>query len=212
MRNKYCARYVGYYSGMAEPTRRDLLDADPTQLRAIAHPLRNRILSELTAAGSGRAADLAHVLGVPANQVSFHLRQLAKYGLIEDAPELARDGRDRVWRPAHRDINVDPRELAKTPGGTAAVKVFHRVASARAHQYVDEAFTLHDDGRFHQQSEGALRLTKDEAKACAEEIRAVVDKWQERGRDAAADDERQTYVFMDLIIPMPDSDSGASED
>jgi hypothetical protein len=33
--------------------------------------------------------------------VSFHLRQLARYDFIEDAPEYARDRRDRWWRPVY---------------------------------------------------------------------------------------------------------------
>ena len=72
--------------------------SDPRVLRAIAHPVRNRILDELGASGPTRAADIARELGIPANQASFHLRQLAKYGLVEEAPEEARDKRDRVWR------------------------------------------------------------------------------------------------------------------
>ena len=72
--------------------------SDPRMLRGIAHPMRNRILEEMSAGGPMRAADVAERLGIPANQASFHLRQLAKYGLVEEAPELARDGRDRVWR------------------------------------------------------------------------------------------------------------------
>ena len=56
---------------------------DPKILRAIAHPTRNRILSELFAGGSLRAADIARLIDVPANQASFHLRQLAKYGLVD---------------------------------------------------------------------------------------------------------------------------------
>ncbi len=79
---------------MAEPRRL----SDPRVLRAIAHPVRTRILEELSASGPVRAADVARDLGIPANQASFHLRQLAKYGLVEEAPEEARDKRDRVWR------------------------------------------------------------------------------------------------------------------
>ena len=52
--------------------------------------------------GPLRAADVARELGIPANQASFHLRQLAKYGLVEEAPEEARDRRDRVWRRLDR--------------------------------------------------------------------------------------------------------------
>ena len=42
------------------------------------------------------------MLDIPANQASFHLRQLAKYGLIEEDPDAARDKRDRVWRVIER--------------------------------------------------------------------------------------------------------------
>ena len=72
-----------------------------------------------------RAADLARELDIPANQASFHLRQLAKYGLVEEDPDAARDKRDRVWRPTSEHglmVNLD--ELEKQPGGKAASAVF----------------------------------------------------------------------------------------
>ena len=61
---------------------------DPRVLRAIAHPVRNRILDELGATGPMRAADVARSLGIPANQASFHLRQLAKYAATGLSPRL----------------------------------------------------------------------------------------------------------------------------
>lgn len=67
-------------------------------LKAMANPLRRRIFATLAAMDAARAADLAGRLEVPANSLSFHLRVLAEAGLIEEAPELAKDRRDRVWR------------------------------------------------------------------------------------------------------------------
>lgn len=67
-------------------------------LKALSHPLRRKILKVLTAREAARAADIAADLDVPANSVSFHLRVLAEAGLIAEAPERARDRRDRVWR------------------------------------------------------------------------------------------------------------------
>ena len=87
MRNRCCALVragLGYSGPMATYD-------DPRILRAIAHPTRNRILGELFAAGPLRAADIARKLAIPANQASFHLRQLAKYGLVEEEPDEARD-------------------------------------------------------------------------------------------------------------------------
>ena len=75
--------------------------SDMRMLRGLAHPVRNRILEEMASGGAMRATDVAERLAIPANHASFHLRQLAKYGLVEEAPELARDRRDRVWRLVH---------------------------------------------------------------------------------------------------------------
>lgn len=67
-------------------------------LKAMANPLRRQILAILGAVESARATDLAQRLDVPANKLSFHLRVLAAAGIIQEAPELARDRRDRVWK------------------------------------------------------------------------------------------------------------------
>ena len=75
-------------------------------LKAYAHPLRRRIAKSVAGRGHARAADIAADLGVPANAVSFHLRVLAEAGLIEEAPEHARDKRDRVWKATAESWNV----------------------------------------------------------------------------------------------------------
>lgn len=68
---------------------------DPRALRAIAHPLRLRLLEEL-AQGPATATELAErVAESPAN-CSWHLRQLARYGYVEEAG--AGPGRRRPWR------------------------------------------------------------------------------------------------------------------
>ncbi|WP_217178915.1 helix-turn-helix domain-containing protein [Streptomyces sp. AC495_CC817] len=79
------------------------MELPPTQqmttamLKAMAHPLRRRILAVFPRREFVRAADLAEELGEPANKISFHLRVLADAGLLVEAPEHARDRRDRVW-------------------------------------------------------------------------------------------------------------------
>ena len=66
-------------------------------LKALTHPLRRRIVRLMRSGDPMRATDLAERLDVAANSVSFHLRRLAAAGMIREAPELARDRRDRVW-------------------------------------------------------------------------------------------------------------------
>ena len=131
---------------------------DPRILRAIAHPARSRILSELHAAGSLRAADVARILDIPANQASFHLRQLAKYGLVVEAPEEARDKRDRVWRMAPEDgISFRTTDVLAQPGREAAVDVYRRSARAGGHHLVDRSLA-EDDRRETYVFDGAIRL------------------------------------------------------
>lgn len=83
---------------MAEPRHPDARTATTAMMKAYAHPLRRRIAKAVAARGHARAADIAADLDLPANSVSFHLRVLADAGLIEEAPEHARDKRDRVWK------------------------------------------------------------------------------------------------------------------
>ncbi|GGO79425.1 winged helix-turn-helix domain-containing protein [Nocardioides deserti] len=184
---------------------------DPRILRAVAHPTRNRILSELSAAGSLRAADIARLLDVPANQASFHLRQLAKYGLVEEAPDEARDRRDRVWRLADEEgISFRTRDMLDRPGGRAAYAVFQRSAVAWGHHLVDRALAPGGE-RSKSVSEHAVRLTAEESHELMLEINAVVEDWRRRTR-GADDDGRTTYSVYQLIQPMPETDEGADEE
>src|SRR6201990_3586506 len=157
--------------------------SDPRTLRALAHPTRGRILDELGASGPMRAADIAQALGIPANQASFHLRQLAKYGLAVEAPEEARDGRDRVCKPSHESgVNIDTSELAATPGGKAAVSVFRREWTNAAHDAVQRAEDAERDPEtLVMVSDTALRLTRDDARQLAEELTDLVNSWRVRG-------------------------------
>jgi hypothetical protein len=70
---------------------------DPRALRALAHPLRLDLIEVLTTHGPSTAARCARRLGVSQASCSFHLRQLAKYGFVEEAPAGA-DRRERVWQ------------------------------------------------------------------------------------------------------------------
>lgn len=180
---------------------------DPRILRAIAHPTRNRVLHELSAAGSLRAADVAQRTGIPANQASFHLRQLAKYGLVEVDPDAGRDKRDRVWRLTDDDITITPKDMVQQPGGEAAYTVFQRSSVAWGHHLVEEAFKVspatEDDPAKRYVSESSLRLTSDEAVRLQQELNQIVARYRDAGRQASGE-ERELYSVYQILQPMPD--------
>ncbi|QDO87835.1 helix-turn-helix transcriptional regulator [Ornithinimicrobium ciconiae] len=67
-----------------------------TALRVLAHPLRSRLLAQLRVHGAATATELARALETNTGATSYHLRQLAEVGLIEDSGEGT--GRRRVWQ------------------------------------------------------------------------------------------------------------------
>ena len=182
---------------------------DPKILRAISHPVRNRILTELTASGSMRAADLARELDIPANQASFHLRQLAKYGLVEEDPDAARDKRDRVWKlSSQRGFRLDVQDIEKQPGGRAAMSVFRQNKAAWAHRLVDEVWSLkRTKNTFNAIVDQSMKLTKDEAAEFMGEVDEVLARWADKTRGRSRD--RRTYVFYAMVQPYPETGKDA---
>ncbi|WP_250035427.1 winged helix-turn-helix domain-containing protein [Paractinoplanes maris] len=86
---------------MAEKTKVVLTDA--AMMRAMAHPLRMRIVGSLRLDGPATSAILARRLSTDSGQTSHHLRLLARHGFVAEAPELGRGahGRERWWKAAH---------------------------------------------------------------------------------------------------------------
>jgi DNA-binding transcriptional ArsR family regulator len=69
---------------------------DPKALRALAHPIRLALVGQLRQHGQLTATQAGELLGESSASCSFHLRQLAKYGLVEEAG--GGHGRERPWR------------------------------------------------------------------------------------------------------------------
>ncbi len=119
-------------SGVDSPT----VITDPQALRALAHPLRIRLMEELAITATATATELAERVGESPANCSWHLRQLAKYGYIEAAP--GGTGRQRPWR-----IVVETRswgagdldsELVRAGDAAAAILMEHEVAALREYR------------------------------------------------------------------------------
>jgi DNA-binding transcriptional ArsR family regulator len=81
---------------------------DVVIMRALAHPARLALLEYLADSGPATATECADVVGLSPSAVSYHLRALARAGLVEAAPGRG-DGRERLWRRSteHSSIEVD---------------------------------------------------------------------------------------------------------
>lgn len=70
--------------------------SDPRALRALAHPVRLRLVGLLRTEGPLTATQAAQHVGESPSNCSFHLRQLANWGLVE--PAEGGRGRERPWK------------------------------------------------------------------------------------------------------------------
>ncbi|TDD63383.1 ArsR family transcriptional regulator [Kribbella antibiotica] len=85
-------------------------------LRALAHPLRVRILDELSMYGPLTASGLGERLGESSGATSYHLRQLEKHGLVaEDAGRGT--ARERWWMRSPGSITLP--DAHQQPEGSA---------------------------------------------------------------------------------------------
>nr|WP_253268012.1 helix-turn-helix domain-containing protein [Streptomyces asoensis] len=117
--------------GANEPPEAEHASAAPVELgdlaalRALAQPRRQRMLEHLTLHGPATSATLARALGLNTGSTSYHLRELARYGFVEetDAEKPAHRGehpaearraepsthRERWWRAVPGDRRFPPR-------------------------------------------------------------------------------------------------------
>jgi len=100
---------------------------DPRALRALAHPLRLALLARLRALGPLTATKAAELLGESSASCSFHLRQLSKYGLVEEAG--GGQGRERPWRATAMITNIP--ETSDNPEFEAAAQLFRSIVLER---------------------------------------------------------------------------------
>jgi DNA-binding transcriptional ArsR family regulator len=111
--------------------------ADPSVIAAIHHPLRRRLIDLLGADGPSTASRLAASTGELVGNISHHLKVLAAAGVIQEAPELAKNRRERWWRPAKASYSWSFADAGGDPAGelvTATAEeaeLGHQVAMVR---------------------------------------------------------------------------------
>src|SRR3954471_18053351 len=110
---------------MPEPLQGTIELTDPRALRAVAHPVRLELIGLLRREGPLTATAAGALIGESPANCSFHLRQLAKYGLVEEAG--GGRGRERPWRATALFTTwTDP---PATPEAAAAVEALNTVVA-----------------------------------------------------------------------------------
>jgi DNA-binding MarR family transcriptional regulator len=178
--------------------------SDLRVLKALAQPRRQQMLQHLTAHGPATSASLARALGLNTGATSYHLRELARYGFVEETPG-AGHGRERWWRAIPGDRRFPPRsrQNAETRlvmdelnrlSYAADLELFEqlqREGGAELGEWAD-AFPY---------SRGTIRLTLPELREFFEEYIALLNRYKRPDAETPAD--ARTVLTRLLAFPAP---------
>jgi predicted transcriptional regulator len=156
--------------------RREVTDV--RALRALAHPLRLALLNHLMSFGAQTASQCAEVVGSTASNCSYHLRSLARFGLVESVDPV--DGRERPWRSTATGLSfgaTDDRATALGMDSAERVLIEKQIddearLTRRAVAQRDELPAEWRDATM--LSGYALRMTPQELKALGEKLDALI--------------------------------------
>lgn len=165
---------------------------DPRALRALAHPLRLALLDHLMSFGASTASDCAEAVGSTPSNCSYHLRALAKFGLVERVE--AEDGRERPWQSTATGLTLGRTEDPAMQFGVDTVERFfadHQIDedAARLHRSIAQRDSVPEAWREASILSGyALRIAPDELRELGVRLDALIRPYIALTRSDAPDD------------------------
>ncbi|NUS11452.1 MAG: helix-turn-helix domain-containing protein [Streptomyces sp.] len=138
------------------------------------HPIRLALLDLLAEAGTVTSTEAAARLGHSAGLCSFHLRQLARHGLIEEAPRPGGRGGPRPWRLRWEE----PARTAAPDGLTALNRDLEDAAYRR---WLAEREQAPPHWRHDESFSAVVHLTADETAELAAAVRRTLAGFEARG-------------------------------
>ncbi len=177
---------------------------DPRAIKALAHPARLAVLDELFGGRSLTATECAEIAGLSASAMSYHLRALEKWGIVERA-EASADGRERPWRAAGCGLRIESAEPRVSAVAEAALTA--RILDRTRREVLDwiavdaEARGVWRD--IATVSNGARWLTDEEALQFAAAFDELLAKFDTRVAEDKAEGARRVRVSF-VLVPTDD--------
>lgn len=173
-----------------------LVITDPKAYRVLAHGVRRQLLDVLGTEDQLTATEAARRIGITPSAMSYHLRALQKWGIVERVEDAA-DGREHPWRLAARNITFET-ESAPRERRAFVARFLDRLSAA-----VDRGSAKGGDVRL---IESTVLLTPDELDELTGKLEEWLTPYERRRRtgNAAPEGAAQVQVFMAATRP-PDA-------
>jgi DNA-binding transcriptional ArsR family regulator len=177
---------------------------DPTALRALAHPLRVRLLRLVREHRPVTNAQLATMVGESTASVSYHLSVLARHGFVEPDPAPGATRRHKPWRTTYDRLRMTSNEVGVTPlespgGGALAAMLADDRSVQDAYLAAPSApeGTVMDAAVF---SISRLVLDAAQAEALSADVTALLDRYQREGEPGEGEARfAVTFVAVPLV-------------
>jgi DNA-binding transcriptional ArsR family regulator len=163
---------------------------DGPALRALAHPLRMRIIAVLRREGPATATTLAERLGESSGATSYHLRSLARAGFVTEIPDRG-TRRERWWQAAQEMTSWQPEHFLDDPEDRAAAQWFSGYLGRQAMEWIDDWIRQREHAEpawiaAADQSDLLVHMTPDQVRAMLREVHEAIFRHRD---DAAAANE-----------------------
>jgi DNA-binding transcriptional ArsR family regulator len=177
---------------------------DPRMMRALAHPARIAILQHLGLDGPATATECAAVVGLSPSACSYHLRALARYGVVEEDPASAADGRQRPWRARLISMTFNEGEPGQPEAVRAAGQLLTHSLLARFEdmraEYLGRADRYTPEWReVAGLNQDVLHVTVAEATALRDQIRALLTSYRRLDPADRPPDAHRVHIVLDLL-------------
>lgn len=153
--------------------------------KAMGNPVRQRILRTLEREGPANSTSLAKELDESTGTTSYHLRQLAECGLIEEIPERS-TGRERWWRAVKTDFRTPPLEQVAPEARALAAQWQERKIDNDLRLMRKAIDDFHAGDTWVTASRWGTYLTRDELRAFNEEYLDLINRYGHSRYDAPA--------------------------
>ena len=182
---------------------------DARVMRAMAHPTRIELMELVAREGELTATEAAGRLGLTPANCSFHLRQLAKHGFVEEGEP--RPGRSRPWRigSVRHSWDETGADAATNAAAQALTSVLLDRDIARLHDWV--AGRTDADPAWRKAAflgESLMYLTREELEALGQGIIEQVLSYSDRIDPARRPEGAVPVQFLTAGFPIPPTPSG----
>jgi hypothetical protein len=201
-------KVVAMRAGREQGSRREQgLSREEGPRRLERHPVREALLELIGRHGVVTATAASRELGGSTGLYSFHLRQLARFGIIEEAPSAG--GRVRPWRLARSGAAPSPGPASARPAGSRPVSDAELSEVARGledesyRRWLDQRDTVPAAWRRDEAFSQVIYLTPDEMAGMAEVLRALLAQYRHREvRPAARPPEAGPVAVVARLFPL----------